>query len=33
MFDDPFTKNAIATTYQRHTVGYGAWRGIDGSTG
>jgi hypothetical protein len=33
MFDDPFTKNAIATTYQRHASGYGAWRGVDGSTG
>lgn len=33
MFDDPFTKNAIATSYQRHTQGYGSWRGIDGSTG
>jgi len=33
MFDDPLTKNAIATAYQRHTQGYGTWRGIDGSTG
>jgi len=33
MFDDPLTKNAIATAYQRHITGYGAWRGIDGSTG
>ena len=33
MFDDPWTKNAIATVYQRHTKGYGSWRGIDGSTG
>lgn len=33
MFDDPFTKNAIATSYQRHTQGYGSWRGVDGSTG
>lgn len=33
MFDDPFTKNAVATAYQRHTQGYGSWRGIDGSTG
>lgn len=33
MFDDPLTKNAIATAYQRHTHGYGSWRGIDGSTG
>jgi len=33
MFDDPTTKNAVATAYQRHTQGYGAWRGVDGSTG
>lgn len=33
MFDDPWTKNAIATVYQRHTKGYATWRGIDGSTG
>lgn len=33
VFDDPWTKNAIATVYQRHTKGYGTWRGIDGSTG
>ncbi len=33
MFDDPWTKNAIATVYQRHTKGFGSWRGIDGSTG
>ena len=34
MFDDPFTKNAIATSYQRHTEGaWGSWRGVDGSTG
>ena len=32
-FDDPWTKNAIFTVYQRHTRGFGAWRGIDGSTG
>lgn len=33
-FDDPWTKNAVFTTYQRHTVGsYGSWRGVDGSTG
>lgn len=30
-FDDPWTKNAIFTSYQRHTKGFGAWRGIDGS--
>lgn len=33
MFDDPLTKNAVATAYQRHTQGYGTWRGVDGSTG
>lgn len=33
MFDDPWSKNAIATVYQRHTRGFGTWRGIDGSTG
>lgn len=34
MFDDPWTKNAVATAYQRHTNGeFGSWRGIDGSTG
>jgi len=33
MFDDPLTKNAVATAYQRHTQGYGSWRGIDGSSG
>jgi hypothetical protein len=33
IFDDPWTKNAIATVYQRHTKGFGSWRGIDGSTG
>lgn len=33
-FDDPWTKNAIFTCYQRHTVStFGSWRGIDGSTG
>lgn len=32
-FDDPWTKNAVFTSYQRHTKGFGAWRGIDGSTG
>jgi hypothetical protein len=31
VFDDPWTKNAVATVYQRHTKGFGAWRGIDGS--
>jgi len=33
MFDDPWTKNAIATVYQRHTKGFATWRGVDGSTG
>lgn len=33
MFDDPLTKNAVATAYQRHTQGYGSWRGVYGSTG
>lgn len=33
VFDDPFTKNAIATNYMRLVAGYGAWRGTDGSTG
>lgn len=33
MFDDPWTKNAIATVYQRHTKGHGTPRGVDGSTG
>jgi len=32
-FDEPLSKNALFTSYQRHTVGYGAWRGLDGSTG
>ena len=33
MFDDPWTKNAIATCYQSHDAGYGSWQGVDGSTG
>lgn len=33
MFDDPTTKNAVATAYQRHIHGYGSYRGVDGSTG
>jgi hypothetical protein len=33
VFDDPNSKNAIATVYQRHTKGFGSWRGVDGSTG
>jgi hypothetical protein len=32
-FDDPWTKNAVFTSYQRHTKGFGAWRGVDGTTG
>lgn len=32
-FDDPWTKNAIFSSYQRHTRGFGSWRGVDGSTG
>lgn len=31
VFDDPWTKNAVATVWQRHTKGHGSWRGIDGS--
>jgi hypothetical protein len=33
MFDDPRTKNAVATVYQRHIAGWGTWKGIFGSTG
>lgn len=33
MFDDPWTKNGIATCYQSHVAGFGTWRGVDGSTG
>lgn len=33
MFDDPRTGNAVATVYQRHTSGFGTWRGVYGSTG
>jgi hypothetical protein len=32
-FDDPRNKNAIFTSYQRHTKGFGSWRGVYGSTG
>lgn len=32
-YDDPTSKNAVFTVYQRHTKGFGSWRGIDGSTG
>jgi hypothetical protein len=31
VFDDPWTKNAVATVYQAHTKGFGTWRGVDGS--
>lgn len=30
-FDDPWTKNAVFTVYQRHTSGFGTWRGVYGS--
>lgn len=33
VFDDPWSKNAIATVYQRHSKGFGSWKGIDGSNG
>jgi len=32
-FDDPWSKNAIFTVYQRHTQGYGTPEGVYGSTG
>lgn len=32
-FDDPWTKNAIFTVYQRHTQGFASPYGVDGSTG
>lgn len=32
-FDDPWSKNAVFTSYQRHTRGHGTWRGVDGTTG
>ncbi len=32
MYDDPRTKSAVATVYQRHTDGsFGKWEGVDGS--
>lgn len=32
MFDDPRSRVAVATVYQRHTRGgFGSWKGIDGS--
>lgn len=30
-YDDPRTKNAIFTLYQRHTAGFNSWEGTDGS--
>ena len=34
MFDDPRTKNGVATSYQRMAnAGHGAWRGVWGTTG
>lgn len=32
-FDDPWTKNAVFTVYQRHTKRFASWRGVYGSTG
>jgi hypothetical protein len=32
-YDDPRTKNAVFTSYQRHTEGFGTYRGVYGSTG
>lgn len=32
-FDDPNSKNAILTSYQRHTEGWSSYRGFYGSTG
>ena len=32
-FDDERTKTAVFTSYQRHTEGFGEWRGIWGSSG
>ena len=32
-WDDEWTKNAIFSVYQRHTQGFGSWRGVDGTTG
>ncbi len=34
MFDNPWTKDAVFTAYQRHTIGaYASWKGVYGSTG
>lgn len=32
-FDDPWTKSAIFTIYQRFATGWGSWRGVDSSYG
>lgn len=32
-FDDPNTKNAVFTVWQRHIPGFGEWQGADGTTG
>jgi hypothetical protein len=32
-FDDPWTKNAVFSSYQRHVAQWASWRGVDGSTG
>lgn len=32
-FDDPWSKSAIFTMYQRYAFGFGSWRGTDGSFG
>lgn len=33
-FDDPWTGNSVHSVFQRHTEsGFGAWRGVDGTTG
>lgn len=32
-FDDPRTKSAVFTAYQRFAQGFGSYRGVDGSTG
>lgn len=32
-FDDPWSKNAVFTVWQRHVGSWGSWRGADGSTG
>lgn len=32
-WDDEDTKGAVFSVYQRHTQGYSAWRGVDGTSG